>query len=123
MDKAADKMESFFAVRHELNQVHEDIDRQIGRLKLLANLTDMTTVSLSIREKEKYIADKRPAPIETPAFATRVNKSLGDSTAVLVGLIQNLAIVLAALLPWSPFLLAAAISAWILVKRKRRHAP
>jgi hypothetical protein len=120
MDKASDKLESFFAIRRELNQVHEDIDRKLGRLKLLADLTDMTSVSLTIRQKQKYVAEQGPAAAEKPTFGMRLGKTLGDSTATLVGLLQDVVVVATALLPWSPFILAGVILAWVLVQRGRQ---
>jgi hypothetical protein len=122
MERAADKMDSFFAVRRELNQVREDLDRKQGRLKLLANLTDMTTVSISIREIQKYAPDKAPALVENPGFGVRFAQSLSDSAGSVVAFFQAVAILLAALLPWSPFILAAAMPTWICIKRKK-HSP
>jgi Domain of unknown function (DUF4349) len=93
-----------------------------SRLKLLADLTDMTTVALIIHEKQKYIAEQAPAVVENPPFGTRLGRSLGDSAGSFLELCQTLAIFLAVLLPWLPLLLAAAIPAWIYVQRLR-HAP
>jgi hypothetical protein len=122
MDKASATMENFLSIRRELNQVREDIDRKQGRLKLLANLTDMTTVSLTIREKQKYVPDQPPAEAESPTFGTRLGKTLNDSAGVLVSFIQALAVFVTALVPWSPLFLAVAIPAWIYLQRQR-HAP
>jgi hypothetical protein len=120
MDKATGKMEDFFAVRRELNQVREDIDRKLGRLKLLANLTDMTTVSLTIREKQKYVPEQGPAAQENPTFGMRLGRTLSDSTEALVGFFQAIIIFLAALAPWAPLLLAFAVPTWVYVLRRRR---
>lgn len=121
MDKAADRMDNFFTIRHELNQVREDIDRKLGRLKLLAGLTDMTTISLTIREKQKYNPGPNPTLAEIPTFRTRLGKTYGDSMDGLIGFLQTIAIFLAAAAPWSPFFVAVGIASWIYVRRRKRE--
>jgi hypothetical protein len=123
MDKAADKMENFLAVRRELNEVRADIDRKLGRLKLLANLTDLTTVSLTVQEKQKYVPDKGPDASETPTFGRRVSKTLGDSAGGLLTFFQTVALVLAALVPWSPLVLTGIVPVWIYVRRQQHAQP
>jgi Domain of unknown function (DUF4349) len=122
MEKASDRMENFFAVRRELNQVREDIDHKLGRLKLLANLTDMTTVTLTIREKQKYADDKGPNLAENPSFPMRVSRTFSESAGGLISLFQTLAIVLVALAPWSPLILAVGFPTFIYLRRWRKVA-
>lgn len=122
MEKASDRMENFFAVRRELNQVREDIDHKLGRLKLLANLTDMTTITLTIREKQKYAEDKGPNLAENPSFQMRVSRTFSESAGGLISLCQTLAIALVALAPWSPLILADGLPTWIYLRRWRKVA-
>jgi len=122
MEKAVDKMENFLAVRRELNQVREDIDRTQGRLKLIANLTDLTTVSITVRERQKYVPEKGPEPVEVPTFGRRIGRAFNDSVAALVDLGEGLVVILAALLPWLPLILAIGIPAFIVMRRQLRAA-
>ncbi len=120
MEKAGDRLDSFFTIRRELNQVHEDIDRNLGRLKLMANLTDMTTVTLLIVEKQKYEGDRPPEIAEAPTFMVRFRAMLGESTGRLVSLFQILALILAALAPWVPLILILAAPVWLFSRRLRK---
>jgi hypothetical protein len=120
MEKSGDKMDNLLAVRREINQVQDDVQRKQGRLKLLANLTDLTTVSITVRERQKYVPDKGPEVAEIPTFAMRALKTFGDSLGAVKSLAAEVAIVLIALAPWLPLLLVLGIPTWIFARRRAR---
>lgn len=119
MEKASDKMENFLAVREAMVKIRREIDQKQGRLRLVANLTDLTTVTITVREKQKYVPEKGPEPAEIPTFGKRIGKTFSDSAGLLVDFFQGLVVFLVALVPWSPFLLGVAICAWVLVRRRK----
>src|SRR5262249_32222621 len=45
------KMEDHLSVRHSLKQLRMEIDRYQTRVKLIANLTELTTVNVTLQEK------------------------------------------------------------------------
>jgi hypothetical protein len=107
LEKSGDKIENILAVRKELAQVRDDINRKQGRLKLLANLTDLTTVNVTIREKQRFNAGPPPAVAEVPTFGMRVRRTFTSSIDALTAFVQDLALVAIALAPWA--LLAAVV--------------
>lgn len=114
---ASEKLENLLAVRKEMGDVQADLNRQMGRLKMLANLTDLTTVTVTIRERQKYDPEKRPELMEKPTFWTRASKTFGDSLDTLLEFGQGVTLLAIAVAPWSPFLLAFGLAVWIAIRR------
>ncbi|MBL9122433.1 MAG: DUF4349 domain-containing protein, partial [Planctomycetaceae bacterium] len=101
------KLEDVIAIERELSRVREEIERMQGRLRVLADLTSLTTVTLSIKEIRDYV------PPEAPTLATRIGRSFGGSLESLRTFGENLLIGGAALVPWLPLLaVGAAVAYW-----------
>ena len=107
-------------VKRELNAITDDINRKEGQLRLWANLTDLTTVSLTLREKQKYAAPAPPASSETPTFAMRADKTWNESWESFLGFCHAIALFAIALTPWLPVALIGGGGAWLLVRRMTR---
>ncbi len=122
LEKTTDKMESFLAVRRELNQLRDEIDRQQGKQKRQADLSEMSAINLFVRERQRYVPEKGPDPAETPTFAMRIRRAFTGSLDALAELGQGLAVAVVALAPWLPLLLAAAAACWF-VRRRRLANP
>ncbi|MFO0967516.1 MAG: DUF4349 domain-containing protein [Gemmataceae bacterium] len=124
LEKAAEKdgIETFLKVKAKLDEVRDYINRQEGRLKLLDNLTELATISVEFREKQKYDPDRAPDRTEAASFGRRAGHTFQDSWSGLVTLGQGLALFFVAFSPWTPALVAVGVPAWI-VWRRRRTAP
>lgn len=109
------RMEDVLAVRREWNNVRQEIERMQGRLKLLSNLSDLTTVTITINERKGYV------PPTVPTFDTRISRTFNDSLGALVGFGKALVLFVTALIPWSPVILAVVGSCWFLLRRFRRR--
>jgi hypothetical protein len=123
LEKNANNMETFLAIRREMNQVRDDINRKQGRLKMLANLSDLTTIIVGIREKQKYLGDSPPETAETPTFAMRAGRTFTDSLQGLQMFGQFLALCAIGLAPWLPVLLAIVGVLWLAQRRSRAAQP
>lgn len=120
LEERPGKLEDVIAIERELSRVREEVERLEGRLRMLVDLTSLTTVTLSIQEIRGY------EPAEAPTLATRINRSFGGSLDSLRILGENLLISAAALVPWLPVLaVLAGIAYWILRKlaRSARNLP
>lgn len=115
-------LKHFLEIKRELDAINDDINRKEGQLKLWANLTDLTTITVQMREKQKYLAEKKVEEKETPTFGTRAGKVWGDSLTALVDFVQALAIVAIAVTPWLPFPLVVLMGCWLLVRRLSRSS-
>jgi hypothetical protein len=122
LKKTSDKVESLISVKRELDRVTDEIQRKEGRLRLIANLTDLTTVNIQIRERQKYVPVKGPDAAEDPTFAMRAGKIFGSSWDALVSFGQAILLFVIALAPWLPLILAAGILLMVL-QRRRTKAP
>ncbi|MBI2805007.1 MAG: DUF4349 domain-containing protein [Planctomycetes bacterium] len=117
LEKTGDRdLQQFFTVKRELDNITRDINMSEGRLKLWANLTDLTTVSVQLRERQKTgerKPDDRPAPQD---FGTRAETTWTESWDLFVGFLQSVAIVAIAVTPWLPVPLVLALLLWVCVK-------
>ena len=115
LEKAAqNRIEDYLAVQQKLDQVTADLDVQKGQLQRLDKLSTLATVTVTMHERKDF------AQKEAPRFATRVGRSFGDSLEALQALGEMLAIVGAALLPWSPLIAAVGMGLWWLGRRQTR---
>ncbi|MBI3409106.1 MAG: DUF4349 domain-containing protein [Planctomycetes bacterium] len=115
-----DKIEYFMSVRRDVSRVQDELQRIQGRLKLLTNLTDLTTVSVNVQEKQRYLKEKGPEVAEAPTFGMRVGKTFEDSLGALKNAGAGLAIFFVALAPWLPVILVVGVPLWIVIRRHTR---
>ena len=106
-------MKHYLDVWDKLENVTGEINRMEGQLKLWANLTDLTTCTVNMREKERYIKTKPPDIAEVPTFGVRAGKTWSDSWEMLLGFCENVAILAVAVTPWLPIPLAFVLFVWL----------
>jgi Domain of unknown function (DUF4349) len=111
------EMKHYLEVWDKLESVSNEINRKEGQLKLWADLTDLTTVTVTLREKQKYIVDKGPEPAEVPTFGMRAGKTWSESWEALLAFGEALAIVAIAVTPWLPLILVVGVTGWLIVRR------
>jgi hypothetical protein len=116
--KTTDKMENMLAVQRELSTLRDGIERSEGRLRLLANLTDLTTATIHLQERAKYDPDRATATREDPSFSERSGKTFRNSWQSLLAFLQAVSLVTVALTPWLPFII---VGVGIVVYLSRRH--
>ena len=116
LEKTVGKMDDILVVRREISRVREEIERMQGRHQLLANQTAYTTIAIACQEHSRYV---NPA---AASFGDRMERTFGGSWNSLVAVGETIALFLAALAPWLPFLGLLAIAAWIAIRRQRRLA-
>jgi len=121
LKKTNDKLDNFITVKRELDRVTDDIQRKEGRLRLMANLTELTTVNLTLRERQKYTPDKGPQIAEAATFGMKADKTFGDSWGALVSFGQAIALVAIALAPWLPVIAVLCVPVWYCWRQCRRH--
>jgi hypothetical protein len=110
--KATGKLEEVLTVERELARVRGEIEQMEGRLRVLSNLTAMSTVNLEVGEIKDYV------PEEAVTYVTRVRRAWQGSTAALVSTVQTLSIVLVALLPWIGVLLVPMLVLVLLLRMR-----
>jgi len=120
LDEATGKLQDVLNVERELARVREEIERMEGRLRVLDDLTSLTTIELRVQEVRDYV------PEETPTYLTRVRRAFSGSVDSLLATAQAVSIAVVALVPWLPVVAVGLVVAvwglrfcWRLVFRRR----
>ncbi len=119
LEDATGKIEEVLQVERELTRVRGEIEQLQGTLRVLANLSSLTTVNLSIREREDY----NPPPPIAPSFATTVSRTFEKSLNLLIELGKALVLIVVALSVWLPLVALAALVLFLMVRRSTRPQP
>lgn len=103
LEKSTAKLSDILDVEKELSRVRSEIEQMQGRLNLLTNLTNLTTVDINIREVKNYV------PPTAPTFGDEVSRTLSNSWSMLLRTGRNLALNLISILPWLPLWIIIAL--------------
>lgn len=114
--KATAQLKDILTVEQELARVRGEIEQMEGELRLLTNLTDLATATVSVREVKNYV------PPETPKFSTDVTRMFARSLEALQNLGKFVVLLAVAVAPWLPLggLIALAVSVPLVRARRRR---
>lgn len=104
------KLDEILAVERELSRVRIEIERMQGRLRAIANLTSLATVTITAREIKGYI------PPQAPTFATRVSRTFAASMDSLLKFGEQAVLFVVAIAPWLPLLFVGAAIVWIVLR-------
>ena len=112
LKKATGKLSEILQVEKELSRVRGEIEQLQGRIRVLANLSSLTTITLTMREIKDYVP---PAP---PTFGTEIARQFSGSLDVMKAAGKGLVLIGAALAPWLPFALIGFL-VWRLFQSKK----
>jgi cell fate (sporulation/competence/biofilm development) regulator YlbF (YheA/YmcA/DUF963 family) len=116
LTESTGKLTDILAVEREISRVREEVERMEGRIRLLANLADLTTVSLTVHERLGFI------PPTSPTFATRAERTFSGSFTHLVNWLQYVVLLAISIIPWLPLWFVVTAVAWLIFRRRRRLA-
>jgi len=94
LDSTSGQIKDVIEVERELARVRGDIEQMEGRLRYLTNRTDLTTVSITVREEHDYV------PPEAPSFSNRIKAAWGGSLVSLRDYGQDAAVAGVYVFPW-----------------------
>lgn len=114
------KDQRYMQVWNELEQITESIDQAQGRLNLWKDLTDLTTFTITMREKQAYNPPPPPKLEAEATFGERASKTWTGSWDLFVGFLQGIVIVAIALAPWLPIPLVLVLCLYVLLRRLTR---
>jgi hypothetical protein len=116
LDRSTGKLDEILKVEAEISRVRGEIEQMEGRLRLLANLSELTTINLQVQEINDYV------PPQAPTFASNIGSTFVNSYELLVGFGKNLVLVVVALTPWLPLIVIVVVLPWYFI-RKQARAP
>lgn len=115
LDDRTAELDDVLAVEREIARVREEVERAQARLRVLANLTDLATITVRVDEVRNY------QPESTPTFRTRLARDFQQSIDTLVGAAQAVVIGLAVAAPWGAVLSVPPLALAALLRRGRKH--
>ena len=78
---AGSRLEDVLCLREQIRQNREQIERAEGRLNALGKLTSLSTVALTLRDREEYVAPTAAKVTELPSFGERAEGAFASSFA------------------------------------------
>ena len=90
-----------------------EIEQLEGKIRVLENLSSLATLTLNIREREKYA----PAAPVVAGFGTQISRTWDGQILNVVDLGKAIVLWVVSWAIWLPFLLVGAIIAWVLGRR------
>jgi len=114
LEERPGKLEDVIAIERELSRVREELERMQGRMRVLADLTSLTTVELSIVEIRGY------QPPQAPTLATQIRRTWDGSLEALAAAGKAALLTAVALAPWLPLAAIVIATPLIALRRKMR---
>lgn len=115
------KLEDILAVEKELTRVRGEIELMQGRIRYLANLTSLSTITVTAVELGTY------TPAVAPTFATQIRRAFGQSIDALLSLGKAIVLFGVVMAPWVVVLLIVGLPLLIIWRwfgrRMRRPTP
>jgi hypothetical protein len=118
LTESTGKLDEILAVERELSRVRSEIERMQGRLRALANLTTLATVTITASEIKGYI------PPQAPNLGTRISRTFAASLDSLRQFGETVLIAFVAIVPWLPLVaLGVGVVYWISRQATVRISP
>jgi hypothetical protein len=110
LDKSTGKLEDILAVEREISRVRGEIEQMEGKLKVLGNRSELTTVTVHCQEIKDYV------PPQAPGFGSTIADTFSGSLGALTSLGKGLILVAVALTPWLPLIALLSVGSWGLAR-------
>jgi hypothetical protein len=123
LQERSGKLEDVLKIEIELSRVRGEIEQLEGKIRVIENLSSLATLTLNIRERDKYA----PPPPVVADFSTQIARTWNGSMQNLVDLGKSGVLWVVSRVIWLPFWLIGALVAWIalriLIRIFRRNLP
>src|SRR5271166_3027000 len=119
LDERTGKLEDVLKIDTELSRVRGEIEQLEGKIRVLENLSSLATLTLSVREREKF----EPPPPAVADFPTQVARTWENSLLGLISLGKAFILWAVDWVLWIPLLIVAGLLAWIILRRLFRLLP
>jgi hypothetical protein len=112
LQERSGKLEDVLKIEIELSRVRGEIEQLEGKIRVLENLSSLATLTINVREREKYT----PEPPVVASFSTRVARTWDSSITSLVDLGKAIVLWVVSWAIWLPLYLVGAIVAWVVLR-------
>jgi len=117
LEDSTGALKDILEVEHELSRVRGEVEQLQGQLQLLANLSSLTTVTITLAERERAVPPIPPQPPEVPTFAQRVAATYQASVDQLTEFGEAVALFVVAVAPWLPLVALGVLILWLVGRR------
>jgi hypothetical protein len=108
LEDSTGKLEDILHVEREISRVRGEIERMEGRMRVLKDLTSLTTINLRVDEIKDYV------PEGDPTYTTRVRRAFSGSISALVAAARAVSIAIVVAVPWLGVLLVVLVMVFML---------
>lgn len=115
LQESTGKLEEILAVEKEISRVRTEMEQMQGQLRVLQDLTALSTVTLNVSELQGYV------PVESPSFGTRISRAWTQSLDGLLTAAQLIVIAVVAVTPWLVVIFTPIVAAILLLRRLLRR--
>lgn len=119
LDERTGKLDDVLKIETELSRVRGEIEQLEGKIRVLENLSSLATLTLSVREREKF----EPPPPAVAGFPTQVARTWENSLHGLINLGKAFILWAVDWVLWIPLLIVAGLLAWVILRRLSRLLP
>lgn len=117
LEDSTGALKDILEVERELTRVRGEVEQLQGQLQLLANLSSLTTVTITLAERERTVPPIPPQPPEVPTFAQRVAATYQASVDQLTEFGEAVALFVVAVAPWLPLVALSVLILWLVGRR------
>jgi hypothetical protein len=104
-------------VERELSRVREEIERLQGRLRVLGDLSAMSTITITVNEVKPFVT---PGGTQ---FSAQIGRTFSDSLAAMRAMGEALVLLLVAVAPWLVLPALLGLMLWWMIRRNRSARP
>ncbi|AMV35943.1 DUF4349 domain-containing protein [Planctomyces sp. SH-PL62] len=108
LEERSGQLEEVLKVEVELARVRGEVEQMQGRLRVLQNLSSLATLTLTIRERDRF---QPPAPVVAD-FPTQLARTWQSSLTRLLDLGKALTIFVVGQVVWLPFYAIGLVLMW-----------
>jgi hypothetical protein len=112
LQERSGKLEDVLKIEIELSRVRGEIEQFQGKIRVLESLSSLATVTLNIRERDKY----EPPPPVVANFSTQIARAWDGSVKSLVDMGKSLVLWIVTWALWIPFWLVGGFLVWIAIR-------
>ena len=94
LEERTGKLSDVIEIERELSRVREEVERMQGRLRVLADQSELATITVRVREEIEYV------PPQAPTLPTRLASTWASSVGALGRTGEGILLAAVAVLPW-----------------------